>query len=93
MFEDKTISCRNCRQPFVFSAGEQEFFSLKMLKNAPTRCPNCRITQRLERQGKDPALSSEVPCHECGAMARVPFKPNGSKPVFCSTCFQKQRTG
>ncbi len=28
-------------------------------------------------------------CAECGDMCQVPFKPNGTKPVLCSMCFQK----
>ena len=28
-------------------------------------------------------------CGECGADCRVPFRPNGSKPVLCMRCFKK----
>jgi CxxC-x17-CxxC domain-containing protein len=28
-------------------------------------------------------------CSNCGKECEVPFKPNGSKPVFCSDCFEK----
>lgn len=28
-------------------------------------------------------------CSNCGKDCEVPFKPNGSKPVFCSDCFEK----
>lgn len=28
-------------------------------------------------------------CSNCGNECEVPFKPNGSKPVFCSDCFEK----
>lgn len=30
-------------------------------------------------------------CSSCGKEARVPFRPNGSKPVYCSDCFSTQR--
>ena len=30
-------------------------------------------------------------CSNCGRDAQVPFRPNGSKPVYCSDCFQSQR--
>ncbi|HEU5090579.1 MAG TPA: zinc-ribbon domain containing protein [Roseiflexaceae bacterium] len=33
-----------------------------------------------------------VPCAACGREARVPFVPRGSKPVYCETCFQRQRS-
>ena len=30
-------------------------------------------------------------CSTCGREAQVPFRPNGSKPVYCSDCFTSQR--
>lgn len=30
-------------------------------------------------------------CSDCGKECEVPFKPNGSKPVFCRDCFQGKR--
>lgn len=32
-------------------------------------------------------------CSECGKDCEVPFKPTGSKPVFCSECFEKKGRG
>ncbi len=32
-------------------------------------------------------------CADCGREAQVPFRPNGSKPVYCSDCFQSQGRG
>jgi len=89
--EDKTLSCRDCQQTFVFSSGEQEFFAARNLSNEPKRCPNCRVNSKMQRDGKDPAQCTDVPCDDCGAIARVPFKPTGAKPVLCSACFQKTR--
>ena len=34
----------------------------------------------------------EVTCDSCGQPARVPFQPRGDRPVYCSDCFQQQRT-
>ena len=34
----------------------------------------------------------EVTCDSCGRPARVPFQPRGDRPVYCSDCFQQQRT-
>ncbi|MDP3882136.1 MAG: hypothetical protein Q8Q31_04650 [Nanoarchaeota archaeon] len=30
-----------------------------------------------------------VVCSKCGSRCQVPFKPTGSKPVFCSDCFRQ----
>ncbi len=32
----------------------------------------------------------QATCHACRKECEVPFRPNGSKPVFCSICFDKQ---
>ena len=33
----------------------------------------------------------EAVCADCGKTACVPFRPSGSKPVYCSDCFQNHR--
>jgi CxxC-x17-CxxC domain-containing protein len=30
-------------------------------------------------------------CANCGKTASVPFRPSGSKPVYCSDCFESRR--
>lgn len=42
--------------------------------------------------GGRPTMYKAV-CSECGDSCEVPFKPTGSKPVFCSFCFDKQDGG
>lgn len=32
-------------------------------------------------------------CSNCHAQCEVPFRPNGSKPVFCRNCFNRDRSG
>ncbi|MCC7531967.1 MAG: zinc-ribbon domain containing protein [Candidatus Melainabacteria bacterium] len=90
-FEDKTLSCRDCLQAFVFSAGEQEFYASKKLDNEPKRCHNCRTTTRMKRDGRDPDQGAQVPCEQCGVITHVPFKPTGAKPVYCQQCFQQRK--
>ena len=46
MFNDKTLTCRDCGAPFTFSASEQEFFAEKGFTNEPTRCSSCRAERR-----------------------------------------------
>ena len=48
-FEDKTLTCRDCGEAFVFTAGEQEFYQEKGFTNEPTRCPNCRRANKARR--------------------------------------------
>ncbi len=49
--EDKSITCVDCGQEFIFSAGEQEFYRERGLTNEPTRCKNCRDARKANRDG------------------------------------------
>src|SRR5580698_6640497 len=37
-------------------------------------------------------MTYKAVCAECGQTCGVPFKPEGSRPVFCSQCFAKQQS-
>lgn len=39
MKEDKTLTCCECGNEFVFTASEQEFYEEKGFTNEPRRCP------------------------------------------------------
>lgn len=47
---DKTITCKDCGNEFVFSVGEQEFYKEKGFENDPVRCPDCRRARKQRRQ-------------------------------------------
>ncbi len=34
-----------------------------------------------------------VVCDKCGRDCEVPFRPDGSKPIYCSDCFERQGGG
>lgn len=40
-----------------------------------------------DRDSRRPTMHSAV-CDECGKRCKVPFKPTGDKPVYCSDCFE-----
>jgi CxxC-x17-CxxC domain-containing protein len=103
-YADKTLTCRDCGNPFTFTEGEQEFFAQKGFTNAPSRCPECRAANKSRRNGggsySSGGYSSDRPrremftatCSQCGQEAQVPFQPSGDKPVYCSSCFEQQRS-
>ena len=48
-FQDKTLTCADCGQPFVFTAGEQEFYERKGFREIPKRCKPCRESRKMRR--------------------------------------------
>lgn len=92
-YADKTLTCRDCGQDFIFTAGEQEFYASRGLQNQPGRCPECRAAAKAARgeSVRAPREMFTATCAECGQTARVPFEPRLDKPVYCSSCFDKVR--
>lgn len=44
-----------------------------------------------KREGR-PEMFKAI-CADCGKPCEIPFKPNSSRPVFCSTCFSEHNEG
>ncbi|MFC1958217.1 zinc-ribbon domain containing protein [Chloroflexota bacterium] len=91
--QDKTLTCRECGQEFIFTAGEQEFYASRGLLNEPGRCPECRSARRRERSGGYGAPRESFPavCAACGAETTVPFEPREGRPVYCKECYTKMK--
>jgi len=45
------------------------------------------------RRGKDSGRPTmhHATCNNCGKDCEVPFKPTGGKPIYCSSCFEKNQ--
>ena len=91
MYEDKTLTCRECGAEFIFTASEQDFYAQKGFQNEPGRCPNCRAQRRAGGGGRGERQMFDVICDGCGAPTQVPFQPRGDRPVYCRDCFDRQR--
>jgi CxxC-x17-CxxC domain-containing protein len=95
-FQDRVLTCVDCGQDFVFTAGEQLFFYDKQFKNEPKRCKACKA----KRAGATSANGSSVSytkvetrttCSQCGKETTVPFRPSQGRPVLCRECFQEKQ--
>ena len=51
MAVDQTLRCRECGVDFIWTEGEQQFFSSKGLTNPPSRCPSCRAARKAAGMG------------------------------------------
>ena len=89
-FQDKSLSCADCGQAFVFTAGEQEFYERKGFREIPKRCKPCRETRKMRRAEspsnghRDNGMRGEAN----GNVAR------GSRELFdavCARCGQPAR--
>lgn len=92
---DKQLKCAECGGDFVFTEQEQQFHQEKGYTNEPKRCPACRQNRR-KQFGRDDfrggeRVRSEVTCAGCGQVTTVPFKPRLNKPVYCDSCFAKNK--
>jgi CxxC-x17-CxxC domain-containing protein len=86
-YSDKSLTCVDCGQAFVFSVGEQIFFSEKQFQHDPKRCKACKA----KRTNVRARVESTVTCAACGAATIVPFVPRHDRPVLCRVCFYKER--
>jgi CxxC-x17-CxxC domain-containing protein len=84
-YSDKSLTCVDSGQPFVFSVGEQIFFSEMQFEHEPKRCETCKAKRTNKRARKE----TKVMCAACGAPTIVPFVPREKRPVLCRVCLQR----
>ena len=48
MYNDKTLTCADCSQQFVFTASEQDFYAQRGFTE-PRRCASCRASRKAAR--------------------------------------------
>ncbi len=89
MYEDMTLTCKECGNEFVFTSGEQEFYAEKGFSNLPQRCKSCRDARKRTVRGEREMFTTV--CANCGKEAKVPFVPREDRPVYCSECFAQMR--
>ena len=103
-YQDKTLTCADCGQPFTHSADDQQYFAEKGYTNEPKRCPACRQSRRSDRNsgggyssgggyGRSDRQMYPATCAQCGKQTEVPFQPRGDRPVYCSDCYRQQGGG
>lgn len=64
VYFDRVLVCRDCKQLFLFTAGEQRFYQQQNLTQQPRRCPACRVAARQAAQKNMPAAVQETQtCH------------------------------
>ena len=59
-FQDRPIQCIDCKNDFIFTAGEQEFYERKGFKEVPKRCKPCREARKTAFYGADWWVENEA---------------------------------
>ena len=49
---DKTITCKDCNNEFIFNESEQAFYKEKGFENEPQRCPDCRRAKKQQNNNR-----------------------------------------
>ncbi|MEA3357540.1 MAG: CxxC-x17-CxxC domain-containing protein [Patescibacteria group bacterium] len=84
---------KDCKVPFKPSGDKPVYCSEcfeKKEKSGYSRGRNDRSRGR--SSFKDKKMYSAV-CAKCGKDCKVPFKPSGDKPIYCSDCFEGKDKG
>jgi CxxC-x17-CxxC domain-containing protein len=91
-YRDRVLKCIDCGAEFVFTSGEQLFFTDRGFKNEPKRCKPCKAKRSQTRSRQGSQRETTTTCSQCGKETTVPFKPTQGRPVYCRECFQQRRT-
>src|SRR4051794_26551612 len=57
LYTDKTLTCADCGQQFVFTASEQDFYAQRGFTE-PRRCASCRASRKAARNAESGGDSS-----------------------------------
>ena len=49
VYTDRALICKECGQPFPFTAQEQEYYQMRGFANEPARCLECREARKRRR--------------------------------------------
>lgn len=89
---------KECEVPFRPTSGKPIFCSNcfeQKNSGSDSRRDEGRFSGRSESRDWNPRRSSderemfEAVCDNCGKNCKIPFRPTGGRPVYCSDCFEK----
>ncbi len=79
MNDDRTLTCADCGQEFVFTASEQQFYSDRGFSD-PRRCRSCRAQRKATMGGGDQMSAGG------GYGAGGGFRERRPREMFDATC-------
>src|SRR5215218_1608543 len=82
---DQTLTCRDCGQQFVFTAGEQAFYTERGF-SPPMRCTPCRAKRKADRNSSGGGYDSAGYDGNGGGNGGYSSGPRQLYPAVCSNC-------
>jgi len=83
VYNDKTLTCADCGQQFVFTASEQDFYAQRGFTE-PRRCPSCRASRKAARNSAGGGGYSSGG-YGGGGYSSVGYD-RGPREMFTATC-------
>lgn len=86
---DISISCKDCKEEFMFTIKEQAFFKSRNLRNRPQRCAKCKVKKAARDRKNDNRKSRKNICFayvkgKCDRGLRCRFKHGNETPAESS---------
>jgi CxxC-x17-CxxC domain-containing protein len=96
-YTDRAISCVDCGQEFVFTAGEQEFYAQRGFSEAPKRCTSCRAARKAQRNGAGGTTGAGGGSYDgygqsSGGYGGGGYSERRPREMFAATCADCGRT-
>ena len=95
MYTDKTLTCADCGQEFVFTASEQDFYAQRGFTE-PRRCASCRASRKAARNsesggsygsyGAGGGYSAGGSGYGGGGGGGYASRDRGPREMFAATC-------
>ena len=92
-YADTPINCIDCNESFIWTAGEQAFFSRKELLNPPKRCKECKraknrrlaAIEMAQATGKPHKIEVNAQSASAGKRPPSPFTLHRAARFFAGT--------
>jgi len=80
---------KSCEVPFK-PTGDKPIFCSNCFRNKGNAEPRKFSGRDSRRFSSDNKIMHKAICDACGKECEVPFRPTGSKPIYCNQCFGKE---
>lgn len=85
MYQDRTLTCSDCSQSFVFTERDQAFYAERGFSE-PRRCPSCRAARKAQRDSGGGGYASGGGYSSTGGYSAGGYADRGPRQTYTATC-------